>query len=145
MTPKSVQASPNTSIVPVTDSAAPTTSTHGLTPSPPSAPASGSSEPSVSVDQQQLQTLGAGIGNNGNSNTNSNGGEQLQPQAATANASNSDTLSFTAGDIGTDTSFLDGTGDFDFGLNGLVDGNFDFGMYLAELEENGDGGEVGVV
>jgi len=66
---------------------------------------------------------------------------QTQSQTQTAN---NDTLSFSA-DLGTDTSFLDGTGDFDFGLNGLGDVNFDFGMYLAELEENGDGGEMGVV
>jgi hypothetical protein len=41
---------------------------------------------------------------------------------------------------------LDGSGDFDFaGLTGLGDG-FDFGMYLAEFDNNeGDGEGVGLL
>ena len=57
-------------------------------------------------------------------------------------------LSYGSTDLATDP----GAGDFTFGadgldfmdFNGVGEGTFDFDMYLAELEDNGDGGEVGL-
>ena len=73
-----------------------------------------------------------------------------EPNSVPSLSADSNSLSFaTSTDLATDGGFnLDGsTGDFDFSsLGGLGEVNFDFGLYLAELDgEGGEGGELGVV
>lgn len=113
----------------MTDSAAPTASTHGLTPSPPSASTATPAERSQSQPPQPQ----------------SDGGPASTLAAPAADASQPDpnAVSFGA-DLGSDVNFLDGADGFDFGLGSFDTSNFDFGMYLAELE-GGDSDEVGVV
>jgi hypothetical protein len=136
------------------DTSGNTAPSHGLTPSPPSASTSSASTDQQLQNQNFSQTLTLSqtpdpnqLGMQ-NHNNYQNQTPQQQPQAQVQTQfvqPNSDMLSFTAADLGGDTSFLDDAGDFDFGLSGLGDGSFDFTMYLAEQEDNPDGGEVGVV
>jgi hypothetical protein len=104
---------------------APTTSTHGLTPSPPSG-----STISPANDQSQSQSQSQ------SSNTKP---EELTLTIDPPPATDADP-SFTA-DF-TDTNFLEGEFAFD---SSAFDGTFDFGQYLAEFGGDEGDTELGVV
>lgn len=114
------EPSPNNGVIPIGSDSNHSSSTHGLTPSPP-----------TPIDQA--------------------GPVQIQaPTSIPSLSAGSNSLSFsTSTDLATEEGFnLDpSSGDFDFtSLGGLGEVNFDFTMYLAELDgEGGEGGEMGVV
>jgi hypothetical protein len=116
-TPKSLQPSPSNAIVHIADHAG-TTSTHGLTPSPPSGSTISPPQP-LSDNQPKAEGLTLTI--------DPPPGEGIDPN-------------FSA-DF-TDTNFLEG--DFNFDASGF-DSTFDFGQYLAEFGADDGDTEVGVV
>ena len=118
-TPKSLQPSPSNAIVHIADHAA-TTSTHGLTPSPPSG--STISPPQAQNDQQTKSAEGITL--------------TIDPPPGQDITDPNFSADFT------DTNFLDG--DFNFDGTGF-DGTFDFGQYLAEFGADEGDAEVGVV
>jgi hypothetical protein len=143
-TPKSLNTSPNTHLVsvpPVDPNSIPSSSTHGLTPSPPT---TDSNHPSVQESQQQAQ-IPANV---------------TDPPALTLSAednTNSSLFPSTTDDILADGSGFEFSmemegdggfgGDYDFGsLLGMGEGNsFDFAQYLREDAEGaGEGGVVKV-
>jgi hypothetical protein len=114
-TPKSLQPSPSNAIVHIADHAG-TTSTHGLTPSPPSGSTISPPQP-TSDNQPKAEGLTLTI--------DPPPGEGIDLSA-----------DFT------DTNFLEG--DFNFDASGF-DSTFDFGQYLAEFGADDGDTEVGVV
>ena len=117
-TPKSLVPSPNNGVVPMGPGSNHSSSSHGLTPSPP-------------TPADQVNAIQA-------------------PASVPSLSAGSNSLSFATGtDLATEGGYnIDpSSGEFDFAsLGGIGEVNFDFTMYLAELDgEGGDGGEVGVV
>ncbi|WWD01720.1 hypothetical protein V866_008666 [Kwoniella sp. B9012] len=125
-TPKSqsLNPSPNNAIINVTDTNVPTGSTHGLTPSPPSASTT-NTPATISLNGSSTNT------NTYSNNNNSTGAGDLMDFSLLGNTTGAGVLGGLEG------------GDFD--ALAAFGENFDFGMYLAGLEEDGDGGEVGLV
>jgi hypothetical protein len=114
-TPKSLQPSPSNAIVHIADHAG-TTSTHGLTPSPPSGSTISPPQP-TSDNQPKAERL-----------------------TLTIDPPPEEGIDLSA-DF-TDTNFLEG--DFNFDASGF-DSTFDFGQYLAEFGADDGDTEVGVV
>jgi hypothetical protein len=136
-TPKSLQPSPSNAIVHIADNV-PTTSTHGLTPSPPTGstvtPAEPTSDnPTLTVNPPPQEP-----------------GQPENQEPTALNITNMDMNmsmdgldpNFSANDF-TNADFLNT--DFDFGAEPYDAGGFDFTMYLAEYGDAGDDVEVGIV
>lgn len=115
--PKSLVPSPNNGLIPMGVDSNDSSSTHNLTPSPP-------------TPNDQTNAIQA-------------------PASVPSLSAGSNSLSFaTNTDLATDGGFnLEASsGEFDFAsLDGLGEVNFDFGLYLAELDGEGGDGEIGVV
>jgi hypothetical protein len=143
-TPKSLQPSPSNAIITIPDSA-PTASTHGLTPSPPSGSTITPADPGA-AEAQGDNSSDINLGNiNINGDSSNGNGDMNMPNgngAGTGNAdpNANDASNFT--DFNNDPAFNMDTNGFDFGLAEFDGGDFDFGMYLAELGGDTEGGEV---
>lgn len=129
-TPKSLRNSPSTGIITVNpDSGGQSTSTHGLTPSPPSG--------STATPVGNAGGLLNGISADANANNNN---------SATNNANNNSggNSMFATGDVLADSGLFGSDTDLDW-MNSLTGGSdgIDFALYLENIGEDNEG-EVGI-